>query len=116
MDAILAPYLKYFEKHGNKVKPLEIIVITDRKANGDLKSVIFGAAEKLDKLKAPPWQVEIQFIQVGQGESTAKALGGPEHGLSGQAGGKGHRIVNNSELNREDIMNSFLAFINRRRD
>jgi len=66
LHSIMGPYLLALEHQGkNAVKPLDIIVISDGKADDDMKSVILSAARELDKLDALAWQVGIQFCQVG---------------------------------------------------
>lgn len=72
---ILNPYLKTLQQQGQKKKkPLNIIVITDGAATDDPESVIFDAAKKLDSIQAPPWQVGIQFFQVGDDLEAADLL------------------------------------------
>ncbi|PGH35387.1 hypothetical protein GX50_01725 [[Emmonsia] crescens] len=47
------------------VTPINIIVITDGIPTDDVESVVVRAAERLDECNAKPWQVGIQFVQVG---------------------------------------------------
>jgi len=56
------------------LKPLNIIVITDGEPTDDVTSVIVQTGKKLDKLEAEPWQVGIQFFQVGREPGAAEAL------------------------------------------
>ncbi|KAJ4291984.1 hypothetical protein N0V90_009882 [Kalmusia sp. IMI 367209] len=63
--AILSPYLAKYEKHASTTKPVNIIVVTDGQAQDDVSGVIQAVAEKLDKWDAPPWQVGVQFFQIG---------------------------------------------------
>ncbi|KAK0706755.1 hypothetical protein B0T26DRAFT_680393 [Lasiosphaeria miniovina] len=56
------------------VKPVNMIVITDGAPQDDPRSVIVSVAKKLDVLEAPPYQVGIQFFQVGNEETAATAL------------------------------------------
>ena len=66
LNQILRPYLRDLEAKGAaNVKPLNIIVITDGEPSDDPEGVIIFAANKLEKLEAPSWQVGIQFFQVG---------------------------------------------------
>lgn len=65
LQKILKPYLQRYEQD-DKVKPINIIVITDGEPSDDVESPIIQAAKKLDKLDAPAWQVGIQFFQVGR--------------------------------------------------
>lgn len=79
---ILKPYLAQVEEsmerqaHGQEVtvKPLNIIVITDGVASDDVESTIVQAAKKLDAWGAEPWQVGIQFFQVGREPEAAEDL------------------------------------------
>ncbi|OAP56168.1 hypothetical protein AYL99_09347 [Fonsecaea erecta] len=77
LNQILKPYLSELSdslerqsRNSNEaeapVKPLNIIVITDGVPSDDVESVIVHAARKLDALSAEPWQVGIQFFQVGR--------------------------------------------------
>ncbi|EEQ27148.1 hypothetical protein McanMca71_005284 [Microsporum canis] len=90
---ILKPYLKGFEEASKSmtsderdrvVRPLNIIVITDGVPTDDVESVIILAAKKLDKLNALPWQVGIQFFQVGDDPEAAEDLRGLDDALAGQ--------------------------------
>jgi hypothetical protein len=47
------------------VKPLNLIVITDGMATDEVESVIVSAARKLDTFDSLPYQIGIQFFQVG---------------------------------------------------
>ncbi|OAL29384.1 hypothetical protein AYO22_02278 [Fonsecaea multimorphosa] len=77
LNQILKPYLSELADSLNRqarsgddsaptVKPLNIIVIIDGVPSDDVESVIVNAARKLDALNAEPWQVGIQFFQVGR--------------------------------------------------
>ena len=123
LNSILKPYLKDLEKRGDKVKPLNIIVITDGQASDDPESVIISAAKKLDALEAPPWQVGIQFFQVGKEEGAAEALRDLDDGLVERGGGIRDMVdtvpwsgTNGSGLNGEGIMKVVLGAVNRRLD
>lgn len=79
---ILKPYLAQVEESMKRqgqgqnvtVKPLNIIVITDGVASDEVESVIVKAAQKLDALGVDPWQVGIQFFQVGHEPKAAEDL------------------------------------------
>jgi hypothetical protein len=60
--------------HEVTVKPLNIIVITDGIATDDVESVIVQTARKLDAWGAVPWQVGIQFFQVGRDPEATEYL------------------------------------------
>jgi uncharacterized protein YegL len=91
---ILKPYLAQLEEsierlaHGEDVpvKPLNIIVITDGVPSDDVESVIVKAARKLDQYDAEPWQVGIQFFQVGREPEAADDLRELDDALSGEHG------------------------------
>ncbi|KAK4122551.1 hypothetical protein N657DRAFT_575401 [Parathielavia appendiculata] len=95
INAILKPYLREYERQiartGNPescgVKPVNMIVITDGAPTDDPESVIISIAKKLDALEAPPYQVGIQFFQVGNDPEATKALKELDDGLSEQGGG-----------------------------
>jgi hypothetical protein len=59
---------------GKEVKLMNLIILTDGVPSDDVESVLLSAAKKLDKLDAPPFQVGIQFFQVGDERSTKEAL------------------------------------------
>ncbi|EFR04175.1 hypothetical protein MGYG_07182 [Nannizzia gypsea CBS 118893] len=93
LNHILKPYLKGFEEASKSmsaderdraVRPLNIIVITDGVPTDDVESVIIQAAKKLDKLNAVPWQVGIQFFQVGNDPEAAEDLKELDDALAGQ--------------------------------
>ncbi|PGH02829.1 hypothetical protein GX51_04441 [Blastomyces parvus] len=81
---ILKPYLKRVEDMskatssrrfgGSPVKPINIIVVTDGIPTDDVETVVVNAAKRLDKCDAKPWQVGIQFVQVGNDPSATKWL------------------------------------------
>ncbi|KAJ6121005.1 hypothetical protein N7523_005285 [Penicillium sp. IBT 18751x] len=77
---ILAPYLRRVEQmqNGNAVfvKPINIITITDGEFTDDAESVIVQVAKTLDnpRLNALPWQVGIQFFQIGDDVSVRRYL------------------------------------------
>lgn len=80
LNDIMEPYINKLERPGgaaqSKLKPLNIIVITDGAPNSpsDLESTIVSAAKRLDALEAPAWQIGIQFFQVGGDRSATKSL------------------------------------------
>ena len=79
---ILRPYLAQCEQtEPHSIKPLNIIVITDGVPTDDVESVFVSAAKKLEKMDAPPWQVGVQFFQVGNERGAAEALRDLDDGL-----------------------------------
>ncbi|TVY46464.1 hypothetical protein LOCC1_G003009 [Lachnellula occidentalis] len=74
---ILKPYLARLEKDiaaEKETKPLNLIVLTDGVPSDDVESVILSAAKKLDRLDATPYQIGVQFFQVGNEEGAREAL------------------------------------------
>ncbi|KAG9119163.1 hypothetical protein FRC07_005962, partial [Ceratobasidium sp. 392] len=77
LEQILTAYIVRLEeakKSGTRMKPLNLIVITDGAPSDDPESVIIAAAKRLDAGQFPLAQVGIQFIQVGNDENARKAL------------------------------------------
>jgi len=92
---ILKPYVERVEAMAKvdstanpdlMVKPLNIIVITDGVPSDDVESVIVNAARKLDNCNAQPWQVGIQFFQVGNEPEAADELRELDDSLADQKG------------------------------
>ncbi|KAI9884797.1 MAG: hypothetical protein M1823_003408 [Watsoniomyces obsoletus] len=119
LHQLLQSYLARYKKEPKKTKPLNIIVITDGVASDDVESVIIKAAEKLDKLDAPAWQVGIQFIQVGNEKGAAEALKQLDDGL---AEVKGIRDMvdtvpfDGGVLTGDQVLKVVLGAVNRRID
>ncbi|PGH12048.1 hypothetical protein AJ80_06867 [Polytolypa hystricis UAMH7299] len=89
LSDILDPYLNRVEKAASadlSVRPLNIIVITDGCASDPVGGAIKRFAKKLDKIDALPWQVGIQFFQVGNDEEAAKQLRGLDDDLGKDEG------------------------------
>lgn len=123
LNAILKPYLAALERKGaDKVKPLNIIVITDGVASDDVESVIISAAKKLDRWDAPAWQVGVQFFQVGEERGAAEALRELDDGLAEM--GAGRDIVDTVPwkgesgrgLSADVVLKTVLGAVNRRLD
>ncbi|KAL1598914.1 hypothetical protein SLS60_008059 [Paraconiothyrium brasiliense] len=70
---ILTPILARYKRNPSETKPVNIIVITDGQAHDDVAGTIQDVAKKLDKWDAPPWQVGIQFFQIGN-DPEARAM------------------------------------------
>ncbi|PVH70394.1 hypothetical protein DL98DRAFT_521644 [Cadophora sp. DSE1049] len=93
---ILKPYLAKLEKaagEGKEVKPMNLIVLTDGVPSDDVESVLLSAAKKLDRLDAPPFQVGVQFFQVGNEEGAKEALEELDDELSNMVEGGVRDIV-----------------------
>lgn len=124
LNAILKPYIRELEQRGaDSKKPLNIIVITDGVPTDDPESVIINVAKKLDALEAPPWQVGIQFFQVGEERGAAEALKELDDGLVEMGGGIRDMVDtvpwtgrSGSGLNGDGIMKVVLGAVNRRLD
>ncbi|KAA8910588.1 hypothetical protein FN846DRAFT_897928 [Sphaerosporella brunnea] len=58
----------------SKIKPLNIVVLTDGEPTDDPESVIVSAARRLEALNAPLHQVGIQFLQIGDRPDAREAL------------------------------------------
>ncbi|ETI23988.1 hypothetical protein G647_05795 [Cladophialophora carrionii CBS 160.54] len=92
LNQILKPYLSELadslerQAHGHDatVKPLNMIVITDGVPSDDVESVIVSAARKLDSMAAEPWQVGVQFFQVGREPEARDMLQELDDALSGE--------------------------------
>lgn len=104
-------------------RPLNIIVITDGIPSDDPESVIIHAARKLDALDAPPWQVGIQFFQVGEEQGAADALRELDDGLVERGGGVRDMVDTvpwsggrGKGLTAEGILKVLLGGVNRRLD
>ena len=82
---ILKPYMAKLESElsqGRDFKPLNLIVLTDGVPSDDVESVLLAVAKKLDRLDAPPYQVGVQFFQVGNEPGAREALEELDDGLS----------------------------------
>lgn len=84
---ILFPYLRRVERmaantddYGQTqnpdlvVRPMNIIVITDGVFSDDAETVILDTARTLDRCQMTPWQVGIQFFQIGTDREARKYL------------------------------------------
>jgi hypothetical protein len=89
LRGILQPYVAYLERHSDDLdacKPLNVIVITDGQAQDDVESVIVSTARKLDALDAAPYQLGVQFFQVGSDRGATEALRELDDDLQDRAG------------------------------
>jgi uncharacterized protein YegL len=126
---ILAPYMRDLarstsEGRKSELKPLNIIVITDGAFTDDAGSVIVGVAKQLDQpgIMATPWQVGIQFFQVGHDQSAKEYLEALDNDLVSYEGikdivdtvpWKGER---GEVLNAEGILKCVLGAVNKKYD
>ncbi|EHK48950.1 hypothetical protein TRIATDRAFT_213544 [Trichoderma atroviride IMI 206040] len=80
LEDILKPYVARLDpsktpyQHFEKVKPINIIVITDGSPSDDPERIILQYARKLDMFDAPSHQVGIQFFQIGNDKRASAAL------------------------------------------
>lgn len=80
LQRILQTYLRHYENRVKAtqdetcVKPINIIVITDGMPHDEPADIIRDAASRLDAVHAPPYQVGIQFFQVGDDPWATNAL------------------------------------------
>jgi len=104
------------------VKPLNIIVITDGVPSDDVESVIVHAAKKLDAWGAEPWQIGIQFFQVGREAEAAADLRDLDDALSGQHGVRDMvdtvpwSGVDGQVLTADGVLKCVLGAVNRKLD
>lgn len=82
---ILIPRLAKYKKDPQNATPLNIIVITDGQAHDDVAGTIEDVARKLDKWEAPPWQVGIQFFQIGNDPEARNMLKQLDDELAGNS-------------------------------
>lgn len=81
LNEILGEYFTKYKRAPETTKPINIICITDGAPQDPVEEVIIWWANKLDQLDAPPWQVGIQFFQVGNDPEATKQLKTLDDGL-----------------------------------
>ncbi|KAF2437944.1 hypothetical protein P171DRAFT_372888 [Karstenula rhodostoma CBS 690.94] len=119
---MLAPYLARYKKDPANTKPVNIIVITDGQAHDDVAGTIQDVAKKLDRWEAPPWQVGIQFFQIGNDPEARNMLKQLDDELAGSDDLRD--IVDTvpftseggAQLSATGIMKVVLGSVNRRLD
>ena len=100
---------------------MNIIVITDGSPSDDVESVLVNAAQKLDKMDAEPWQLGVQFVQVGNERGAREHLEGLDDELAALGGGC-RDIVDTvpfkqgNELSADMILKVVLGAVNKRLD
>ena len=124
LQKILSPYLLRCER-GEEPKPINVIVITDGAADDDVGAVVEGAAKRLDKIHAVPWQVGIQFFQVGRDADATAFLEELDDDLTTKPENVGmrdivdtqpYRAQGGSVINRDGILKTVLGAVNKRYD
>jgi hypothetical protein len=134
LKQILAPYLVQVEKMAARdgwlpdrslfVKPLNIIAITDGAFTDDAESVVLDAARRLDGCRADPWQVGVQFFQIGTDEVAACYLRELDDDLARRARENGLRDMvdtvpwreGGQPLNAQGIMKCVLGAVHKKYD
>ena len=108
LQHIIAPYFKTFQQavaaHGGDaeeagIKPMNVIVITDGVPTDDPESVLLRFAKKLDQIDAPPYQLGVQFFQVGNEPGAREALIELDDNLGKEAGEGVRDIVDTTTWN-----------------
>ncbi|KKK20378.1 hypothetical protein ARAM_003102 [Aspergillus rambellii] len=108
LHQILGPYMRDLERlaargeEAASVKPLNIIVITDGVFTDDAESVVVQVARQLDLpgLQTVPWQVGIQFFQVGDDPAASLYLQTLDDELEKRTGNDGLRDIVDTVLAR----------------
>lgn len=134
LNQLIKPYLVQLEeaekqqKQGGRAaqnavtpKPMNIIVITDGVPSDDVESVLVRAAKKLDAIEAEPWQLGVQFVQVGEEWGAKEHLEGLDDDLSKLGGGCRDIVdtvpfVPGQGLTAEKILKVVLGAVNKRLD
>lgn len=107
------------------VKPLNIIAITDGAFTDDAEGIIIDAATRLDSYRARPWQVGIQFFQIGTDESAAQYLQELDDELGKTARNERFRDIvdtvpwrgqKGQKLNAQGIMKCVLGAVHKKYD
>lgn len=93
LNFILKRYMDSYKLDPEHTKPINIIVLTDGEPADDVESPIVKTAKKLDQMDAPPWQVGIQFVQVGNEPGAREALKVLDDGLAEVAGNSDLRDI-----------------------
>ena len=129
LQHLLKPYFELLKRKKDSIediKPVNIIVITDGDPSDDVESVLLNYAKKLDSLDAPPYQVGVQFFQVGNDPRARKALQELDDGLGEKVKGGVRDMVDTvawsetafgtSTLTGESILKVVLGAVVRRLD
>ncbi|KAF7716107.1 Uncharacterized protein PECH_006530 [Penicillium ucsense] len=107
------------------VKPVNIIAITDGEFTDDAESIIIRVAQTLDHVGCLPWQVGIQFFQIGEDERLRQYLQELDDELGNRSrNGKMRDIVDTvpwrgrsgQRLDAEGILKCVLGAVNKKYD
>ncbi|KAM0710667.1 hypothetical protein Q7P35_001405 [Cladosporium inversicolor] len=74
LNILLERYMEKYTANPKTTKPMNLICITDGAPTDDDESPLIATAEALDDLRAPAWQVGVQFFQVGSDPKAARHL------------------------------------------
>ncbi|GAA5850552.1 hypothetical protein JCM8547_001911 [Rhodosporidiobolus lusitaniae] len=91
MDEILRDYVESVEDaRGTKtrVKPLLLLILTDGRADDPdmVKDICVEMAQRLDEVRAPPYQLGVQFVQIGDDPEAREFLQDLDDNLKPQLG------------------------------
>ncbi|KAJ5872649.1 uncharacterized protein N7529_005002 [Penicillium soppii] len=106
------------------VKPINIITITDGRFTDEAEGIIMQTAKTLDACSAIPWQVGIQFFQVGNDPKATSYLVQLDNELSEMGQSEKVRDIvdtviwkkNGVSLNSEGILKTVLGAVNKKWD
>jgi hypothetical protein len=132
LHQILTPYMRKLSQLTSQgrepeIKPLNIIVITDGVFTDDAETVIVNVARQLDypSMQAVPWQVGIQFFQVGDDQQARECLQALDDELVRRRSCEGIRDIvdtvpwrgeRGKVLNAEGILKCVLGAVNKKYD
>ncbi|KAL5338493.1 hypothetical protein BJX70DRAFT_199780 [Aspergillus crustosus] len=132
LHQILTPYMRNLSQLASQgreaeIKPLNIIVITDGVFTDDAETVIVNVAKQLDNpnVQAAPWQVGIQFFQVGDDKQAREYLQTLDDELVRRRSYEGIRDIvdtvpwrgdRGKVLNAEGILKCVLGAVNKKYD
>ncbi|GAA5897140.1 hypothetical protein JCM8208_003739 [Rhodotorula glutinis] len=91
LDEVLRAYVERVEDAKAtraRVKPMLVLVLTDGRADDPdlVKDIIVEMAQRLDEVRAPPYQLGLQFIQIGADPDARKFLQELDDDLKPQLG------------------------------
>lgn len=93
LDDVLRPYVELVEDARaspaiQRPKPMIVLVLTDGRADDTdgVKDIVVEMAQRLDEARAPPHQLGIQFLQLGNDPDVAKWFRELDDDLKAEAG------------------------------
>jgi len=116
---------KPVQKNIDNTKPINIIVITDGEPTDEPDGILISIAKKLDKMDARPWQLGVQFLQVGNDPKATRHLQDLDDKLSKKAGDDEMRDIvdtqpfrsdRGSVINADGILKTVLGAVLKRQD